>query len=70
MAVAVNGDNDRFEVGAVTNISTVNLARLGVVGTNYDVAPGGQRFIFPSAKGEVSQPVTLVLNWPAELRQE
>lgn len=70
MAVAVNGDNDRFEVGAVTTISAISVTRLGLLGTNFDVAPDGQRFVFPSATGEGSQPITLVFNWPAELRQK
>ena len=71
MGVAVNGDDDRFVVGAVTTISAmINLTRVGVLGTNFDVAPDGQRFVFPSAKGEGNQPITLVLNWPAELRQK
>ncbi len=47
-----------------------NMPRRGILGTNFDVAPDGQRFVFPSAKGEGSQPITLVLNWPAELRQK
>ncbi len=70
MAVAVNGDNDRFEVGAVTTISAINVTGFGIFGTNFDVAPDGQRFVFPSATGEGSQPITLVLNWPAELRRK
>ena len=69
MAVAVNGTNNRFEVGAVTTIFVINATRIGILGTNFDVAPDGQRFVFPSAKGEESQPITLVLNRPAELRQ-
>ncbi len=70
MAVAVNGDNDRFEVGAVTTISAMNVTGFGFLGTDFDVAADGQRFVFPSATGQGSQPITLVLNWPAELRQK
>ena len=69
MVVAIEGDNDRIEIGKVTTISILHETRTGVLGTNYDVSPDGQRIIFPSATGEVSQPITLVLNWPAELRK-
>ena len=38
---------------------------------NYDVRPDGQRFlIFTRQRGTQDAPITVVLNWWAELRQE
>ena len=70
IAVAVSDDGNRLEIGAATTISAMNATRVGALGSSFDVAAGGQRFVFPSAKDEVNQPITLVLNWPAELRRE
>ena len=36
---------------------------------NYDVAPGGQKFLSISVGDESSKPITLVTNWPAELKK-
>lgn len=47
-----------------------DMPRRDILGTQFDVALDGQRFNFPSSKGEGSQPITVVLNWPAELGQK
>jgi hypothetical protein len=36
---------------------------------SYDVAPEGQKFLSTSVGDEVSKPITLVTNWPAELKK-
>ena len=36
---------------------------------NYDVAPRGQKFLSLSVGDEGSKPITLVTNWPAELKK-
>jgi serine/threonine-protein kinase len=67
MAVTISVDADRLSVGATSSVGTVNSTRSGLLGTNYDVTPDGKRFIFPSSRGAVGQPISLVINWPAEL---
>jgi hypothetical protein len=37
------------------------------LGTRYDVAPDGQRFLFNAPAGDPSKPITVVVNWAATL---
>ena len=67
MAAAVSTDRGRFEVGEVRA-----LFELGSVGPrlSYDVSPDGQRILAVKKKTETaSVPLTLVVNWPALLKQ-
>ncbi len=67
MAVAVSVNRGRFEVGEVKA-----LFELGPVGprVSYDVSPDGQRILAVKKKTETaSVPLTLVINWPALLKQ-
>ena len=38
-------------------------------GYPYDVSADGKRFVFVIRSGETSSPLTLVQNWPAELKR-
>ena len=44
---------------------------LDQVGYSYDVTPDGQRFLFNVTSGalEPTSPITVVLNWTAELKK-
>jgi hypothetical protein len=37
------------------------------LGTRYDVAPDGQRFLFNAPVGDPSKPITVVVKWAATL---
>jgi len=36
---------------------------------SYDVAPGGKKFLLDLVGDQGSKPITLVTNWPAELKK-
>jgi Tol biopolymer transport system component len=66
MAAAVNGQESAFEVGAITSLFAT---RLGGPRLAYDVSPDGQRFLVNTLVEEaVTAPITLVVNWPAALK--
>jgi len=71
MATRVDGSGDTFRVGA-----TEELFELGPIddGFDFDVTPDGQQFLIvrkaePEESGS-QQPMTLVLNWQNDLRQQ
>ena len=64
MAVTVATEGGELKVG-----TPQALFRAGAGSTNYDVAPGGQRFLTDSVVDQASKPITLVTNWTAELKQ-
>lgn len=37
---------------------------------DYDVTPDGQRFLFAKASEEARPEISVVLNWPVELKQK
>jgi Tol biopolymer transport system component len=39
------------------------------IGTGYDVAPDGKRFLVNLAEGETAAPLKIISNWPAELKK-
>jgi Tol biopolymer transport system component len=65
MAAAVTANGSRFGVGAVQRLFEVPM-----VGGHwpYDVSHDGQRFLVNTLESEVA-PLTIVVNWPAELRK-
>ena len=71
MATQVDGSGDTFSVG-----STEELFELGSFdeGFDFDVTADGERFLIvkksDEADRESQQPMTLVLNWQNDLRQE
>jgi Tol biopolymer transport system component len=67
MAAEVNGLGATLEVGAVRVLFEVPLAGRGYV---YDVTADGQRFLINTAvEKRASAPITLVLNWTADLKR-
>ena len=67
MAAPVTAVGESFKVGAVTPL--FDLPKVGPRWT-YDVAPDGKRFLAVTTKGQgTSAPLTLVVNWTAELRK-
>ncbi len=68
MAVEVKASGSTFEVGSVRPLFDAHAYQLGLV---YDCTPDGQRFLFNMVAGEeTSTPVTLVVNWDAELKKK
>jgi Tol biopolymer transport system component len=67
MAVDVKADSG-FEAGTPKALFDVRLK--GITGWKYDVSPDGQRFLANVSIGEArSSPITLVLNWAAEVKK-
>jgi dipeptidyl aminopeptidase/acylaminoacyl peptidase len=67
MAAEVNGKGATLEVGAVRPLFEVRPTGLGYF---YDVTSDGQRFLVITAvEQKASAPITLVLNWAADLKR-
>ena len=71
MAAEVEASQQKFEVKNVRLLFHVNLApeareRSG----SFDVAADGSRFIINTSSDEAQSPITLVLNWTAELKKK
>jgi serine/threonine protein kinase/Tol biopolymer transport system component len=71
MAAEVEARPNKFEVKNVRPLFRVNLApeardRSG----SFDVAADGTRFIINASSDEAQPPITLVLNWTAELKKK
>ena len=69
MAAEVNGQGATLEVGAVRQLFEI---RRGGPGYVYDVTADGQRFLVNTAveQKEPSAPITLVVNWTADLKKK
>ena len=68
MAVEVKASGNTFEVGSVHPLFETHPYQLGFV---YDCTPDGQRFLFNTIAGEeTSTPVSLVVNWDADLKKK
>jgi serine/threonine protein kinase len=67
MAAAVNGKGSSFEVGAVKPLFQTRATGLE---DRYAVSSDGQRFLINTAPEQAaSAPITVVLNWAAELKK-
>jgi Tol biopolymer transport system component len=71
MVAEVEASQQKFEVKNVRTLFHVNLApesreRSG----SFDVAADGSRFIINTSSDEAQSPITLVLNWTAELKKK
>lgn len=69
MAVAVKTDGPTFEAGVPQPLFEVRVANTGLTGINlvYSSAADGQRFLFGVPFEESnSEPITVILNWPAK----
>jgi serine/threonine protein kinase/Tol biopolymer transport system component len=67
MATEVQANGSSFEVGATHAL--FGTRPYGVFG-RFDVSADGQRFAIPYEAGQPSAAITLVVNWPAELKKK
>jgi Tol biopolymer transport system component len=67
MAVPVNGTGASFEAGKPERL--FQFARLPIAGAHYDADADGRRFLINRLPQQDAPPITLVVNWPALLRQ-
>jgi len=66
MAAEVSARSSSFEVGAIRTL--FEIRPYGVF-ARFDVSTDGQRFIVPFEAGTSTTAITLVVNWPADLKQ-
>jgi len=66
-AVEVDGSGKTFQLGRTQSMFRANLVGAGWL---YDVARDGQRFIIEVAAEQSDRPLTLVVNWPEELKKK
>ncbi len=71
MVAEVETKQDKFDVKSTYSLFHINVApesaeRAG----SYDVATDGTRFVVNANGDENTTPITLVLNWPAELKKK
>jgi eukaryotic-like serine/threonine-protein kinase len=67
MAAEVRGNGSSFEIGAVRALFETRPYRSG--GAAFDVSADGQRFIIEYAQEQPTAAITLVVNWPAEVKK-
>jgi serine/threonine protein kinase/Tol biopolymer transport system component len=67
MATEVKSSGSSFEVGATHALFATRP--YGVFG-RFDVSADGQRFAIPYEAGQPTTAITLVVNWPAELKKK
>ncbi len=65
-AVEVNPQSSEFQVGAAKPLFRLSAPAQGMP---YDVTPDGQRFLVNYLPEDTSTPLTLVVNWPAEVKK-
>jgi eukaryotic-like serine/threonine-protein kinase len=69
MAADVHAHDDGIDVGVPRPLFRPNT-RSTLLRNHYDVAPGGDRFLFNTPmQDEATAPITVVLNWTATLRK-
>jgi Tol biopolymer transport system component len=66
-AASVDTKNQEFELEQVRAL--FQMGSIAAVGTPFDPAPDGQRFIINSYPESVSTPLVLVTNWTADLKK-
>jgi serine/threonine protein kinase len=66
-AASVNPKSEEFELEQVQALFP--LTSVAAVGTPYDAAADGQRFVLEASPESVSIPLVLVTNWTADLRK-
>ena len=73
MAADVNGQSGSFSVGTVRALFDSQMRTIGFAGanpSNYDVTADGQKFLVNVAEESgATVPITLMVNWTAELRR-
>ena len=65
---SVGTKNDEFELEQVRILFPTG-SYLAPLGTPYDVAPDGQRFVFATLPESVPTPLVLVTNWTGDLKK-
>ena len=67
MATTVDGESSTFEIGVAHPLFTTRAP----AGPSFDVSPDGQRFLVNNLKEQdTPTPITLVVNWTAELQEQ
>jgi len=66
-AVEVSAKGSEFQVGTPRPLFRLNSTGRGA---GYDVTPDGQRFLVNDLPEDTSTPITLVVNWTAELKKK
>ena len=69
MAVSLKLGPDSVEPSAPRELFVLPVLELSGV-SPYDAAPDGQRFLVRAAPQQGSQPLTVILNWPALLKEK
>jgi len=69
MAVDIAAGGSTFHAGIPHPLFQASPAVTGIIGRVYDGSADGKRFIFASGGAASSQPLTLVVNWAAELKR-
>jgi Tol biopolymer transport system component len=71
-AVSIVEKDASLEIGRPVSLfsfrPTLRTYRQGMI--EFDASPDGQRFLLNVAADENNRPLTLVLNWPAELKKK
>ena len=67
MAVSLKVGADSVEPAPPRELFVLPILEIGV--SPYDTAPDGQRFLVRATPPQASQPLTLIVNWPALLRK-
>jgi Tol biopolymer transport system component len=65
MVADVDPTGSGFQVGEVTEL--FDAPRMPLSGSDYDVSADGQRFLMNTVGDSAFEPITLVVNWTAEL---
>jgi len=72
VAVEIHAKGEGLELGRPTPLfsfrPSLRIFRQGMIG--YDVSPDGKRFLINAAADENVRPLTLVVNWTAELKKK
>jgi hypothetical protein len=65
-AVDLKGAGERLEVGTARPLFPIRSRPARLDAYPYDVAPTGDRILVNAFAEEQTQPITLVVNWPAD----
>jgi len=68
-AVDVNAGSSKFEAGAPRGLFPIRTTEFGADRNHYAVSADGQRFLVNTLEEGASAPITVVLNWTADLKR-
>ncbi len=66
-AVAVNAQGESIHVSSVDRLFSATM--VAGRGYPYDASPDGERFLVVASSGATTTPLTLVVDWPSELKR-